>query len=269
MTFHPRRFDSLSWPNAEHSAKRQGSTLVWPLGACEQHGPHLPLATDKIFSQKILEASLDGLAEELPIWFLPANAFGFSPEHASFPGTISLSANLLIDLVLEVGRQVSLMGFDRFLLFNAHGGQIGLLQAAARELRLRHPNTAVLPCFLWSGVQSLKELIPEAAQEGDLHAGFAETSLMLSLAPELIGKERINDGDHHSEDADLKPPDGWSLEGAAPFAWLTKDLSESGIIGDCRQANIDSGKALEKALTQHWTALLTNLMSSNWPLSTE
>ena len=265
MTSHPRRFDYLSWPKAEEAAKRDGSTLVWPLGACEQHGPHLPLATDNLFAEKILTKVLDRLAEDLPVWMLPSQLLGFSPEHTSFPGTFSLSAQLLMNLVMEIGQQVSILGFRRLLLFNAHGGQIGLLQAAARQLKVKCPSMAVLPCFLWSGVSSLKELLPIQEQEVGLHAGLGETSLMLALAPELVGLERPCDGEHFSSDCLATPPKGWSLEGAAPWAWLTKDLSASGVIGDSKDSTQSLGKEIEQALVNHWIELFTNLLLSNWP----
>ena len=160
MTSQLRRFDYLTWPKAKEAANSDGSTLVWPLGACEQHGPHLPLATDSLFAERILKIVLDRLPETKPIWMLPSQLLGFSPEHESFPGTISLSAKIILELILEVGLQTESMGFHRLILFNAHGGQIGLLQAAARQLRAQCSTMAVLPCFLWSGVSTLKDLIP-------------------------------------------------------------------------------------------------------------
>ncbi len=265
MTSQLRRFDYFSWPKALEAAKSDGSTLVWPFGACEQHGPHLPLATDNLFAEKILTTVLERLSADLPIWMLPSQLLGFSPEHVSFPGTFSLSANLLLDLVLEVGQQASSIGFNRLLLFNAHGGQIGLLQAAARQLRLQCPSMAVLPCFLWKGVPSLNDLLPPEEREVGLHAGLAETSLMLALAPDLVGSDRPCDGEHASEKSLATPPSGWSLEGAAPWAWLTKDLSDSGVIGDSRASSKSLGNELEKALIEHWVNLLTNLMESKWP----
>ena len=130
--------------------QQPGATVVWPFGACEQHGPQLPLATDALFAERILDAVLLGLDPLLPIWRLPVQAIGFSPEHASFPGTLSLPADLLIALVDRVGEQLADQGVRRLVLFNAHGGQIALLQVAARQLRVRCPQMAVLPCFLWS-----------------------------------------------------------------------------------------------------------------------
>nr|WP_320675463.1 creatininase family protein [Prochlorococcus sp. MIT 1341] len=263
-----RRFEDFHWTVVSDEAGRQGSTLVWPFGACEQHGPQLPLSTDTVFAESILSDVLQRLPEDCPIWRLNTQSLGFSPEHQSFPGTISLSGGLLFQLVLEVGSQLAEMGFQRLVLFNAHGGQIGLLQAVARQLRVQAPALAVLPCFLWHGVESLADLIPPEEEEGGLHAGLAETSLMLSIAPGLVGSQRPVDGICSSENK-MKicpPPPGWSLEGPAPSAWLTRELSDSGVLGDSRKAGTGLGEEIKKALVEHWVNLFTSLMCSDWPL---
>ena len=260
-----RRFDALTWPDARQAMQRPGATVIWPFGACEQHGPQLPLATDALFAERILDRVLEGLPEEMPIWALPIQAIGLSPEHRGFPGTLSLSAELLIRLVKEVGKQLADQGVQRLVLFNAHGGQIGLLQTAARELAVETPAMAVLPCFLWSGVSGLKSLVPADELAHGLHAGLAETSLMLALEPSLVGEERPLDGDHVSDMAAATPPEGWSLEGSAPLAWFTADLSRSGVVGDSRGADTRLGSQLETALVAHWHRLFTSLMASSWP----
>jgi creatinine amidohydrolase len=259
-----RRFDQLAWPEAEKAAKQAGATVVWPFGACEQHGPQLPLATDALFADRILNSVLEHLDGEWPIWRLPLQSIGFSPEHQPFPGTLSLSAELMLQLVDQVGGQLAAMGVERLVLLNAHGGQIGLLQVAARQLRLRCPSMGVLPCFIWSGVDGLSSLLPPEELAHGLHAGQAETSLMLHMAPELVGPSRPVDGAHGPRSA-LAPPDGWSLEGAAPSAWLTSDLSQSGVIGDARLASAELGLELEQALILHWTQRFKSLLSSDWP----
>ena len=259
-----RCFDQLAWPEADLAAKQPGATIVWPFGACEQHGPQLPLATDALFADRILNSVFEHLEAALPIWRLPVQSIGFSPEHQSFPGTLSISAELMLQLVDQVGGQLASMGVKRLVLFNAHGGQIGLLQVAARQLRLRCPSMAVLPCFIWSGVDGLQSLLPPAELAHGLHAGQAETSLMLHLAPELVGPSRPVDG-AHGPGSTHAPPDGWSLEGAAPCAWLTSDLSETGVIGDARLASIELGSHLEQALISHWTQCFKSLLCSDWP----
>ena len=242
-----RRFDALTWPAAQQAMRRPGATVIWPFGACEQHGPQLPLSTDALFAERILDAVLRGLGPDDPVWRLPVQAIGFSPEHQAFPGTLTLTADLLLELVDQVGGQLAAIGARRLLLFNAHGGQIGLLQVAARQLRARCPSMAVLPCFLWSGVPGLASLLPEQELESGLHAGQAETSLMLQLEPQLVGPERPVDGAHGSGSS-ISPPPGWSLEGAAPCAWLAEDLSNSGVIGDTRNASTSLGASLEQLL---------------------
>ena len=259
-----RCFDQLAWPEADQAAKQPGATIVWPFGACEQHGPQLPLATDALFADRILNSVFEHLEAALPIWRLPVQSIGFSPEHQLFPGTLSLSAELMLQLVEQVGAQLESMGVKRLVLFNAHGGQIGLLQVAARQLRLRCPSMAVLPCFIWSGVDGLQSLLPPAELANGLHAGQAETSLMLHLAPELVGPSRPVDG-AHGPGSTHAPPDGWSLEGAAPCAWLTSDLSETGVIGDARLASTELGSQLEQALISHWTQRFKSLLCSDWP----
>ncbi|QNJ26730.1 creatinine amidohydrolase [Synechococcus sp. SYN20] len=243
------------------------STVVWPMGAFEQHGPHLPLATDALFAEQILDTVLSQLAPHAPIWSLPSQSIGFSPEHSGFPGTLSLTSGLLTQLIIEVGTQLCGQGVKRLVLFNAHGGQIGLLQAAARELRVQSPSMAILPCFLWSGVPGLDALIPGDELRGGLHAAQAETSLMLALEPELVGDARPVDGDHRQPSSLATPPPGWSLEGAAPTAWLTTDLSTSGVIGDSRAASAECGEALERCLVSHWLNLFGSLLASEWPPS--
>ena len=254
----------MTWPEASKAASEKGSTLVWPFGACEQHGPHLPLITDTFFAEKILIKTLEGLPREAPIWMLPSQSIGFSPEHQAFPGTLSLSANVLLSLVTDVGQQIASMGFERLVFFNAHGGQIGLLQAVSRQLRIQCPSLAVLPCFLWSGVPGLDDLLPDKEVEEGLHAALAETSLMLHMSKDLVRNDSFLKKTI-SNDEIVSAPKGWSLEGASPCAWLTEDLSSSGIIGDASSSNSKLGADLEKALISHWKSLFASLLDSDWP----
>ncbi len=238
--------------------------MVWPFGACEQHGPHLPLITDIFFAENILLKTLDRLPEKMPIWVMPSQSIGFSPEHQAFPGTLSLSADVLLSLVTDVGKQIASMGFKRLVFFNAHGGQIGLLQAVSRQLRIQCPSLAVLPCFLWSGVPGLDNLLPEKEVEEGLHAALAETSLMLHMAGDLVRNNSYLEKKVNDEEI-ISAPKGWSLEGASPCAWLTEDLSSSGVIGDASASNSQLGAALENALIDHWKSMFASLLASDWP----
>ncbi len=258
----PNKFEYLNWQEIESIAKDRRSTVIWPFGAVEQHGPHLPLATDGIFVDEIIGEVFKLLPSDIPLKKLPTQYIGFSPEHKGFAGTISLSSNLITSMIKEVGGQLAEMGFKRLILINGHGGQISLLNSASRELRSFAPGLSVFPCFLWSGVNGLSELLPKTEIEHGLHASLAETSLMLALKPELVGDERPH------EVIKRQIPEGWSLEGNAPTAWLTDDFSESGVIGDSRGANESLGKNLKELLINHWFKLIINLMQSDWPQKT-
>jgi creatinine amidohydrolase len=257
---HSRHLQQLAWPQVQQLAARPGSTVVWPWGAVEQHGPHLPLGTDGLFAERVLDAVLAALDSALPVVRLPLQSIGFSPEHRGFSGTLSLPPDQLIHQLVAVGHELAAAGFERLVLFNAHGGQIALLQTAARQLRSERPELAVLPCFLWSGPEGIASLIPEPERSGGLHAGLVETSLMLHLAPELVGSERPCDG-HRGGPI----PQGWSLEGEAPLAWLTQDLSTSGVIGDAGGASAALGAQLFGLLVEGWRQRLDALLRSSWP----
>ena len=268
-----RRLETMTWPELRSQAARPGSTVIWPFGAFEQHGPHLPLSTDALFADRITDAVLAQLDPALPIWRLPLQPLGFSPEHQGFAGTLSLPAELLISLVVNVGRQLEQAGFQRLVLLNGHGGQIGLLEVAGRTLRAHHPRLAVLPCFLWRGPEGIGELIPEPERSQGLHAGLAETSLMLHLAPELTGSERPSDGPGTGADswppeatgAASVPPEGWSLEGLAPCCWITGEISASGVIGSAEGASAALGEQLNQRLVEGWRRRLDSLLRSDWP----
>jgi len=253
-----RRLEDLPWPAVEAAARRVGSTVVLPIGAVEQHGPHLPLGTDGCFADSVLDLVLKQLPAELPIWRLPLQSYGFSPEHTGFPGTVSLSAELLLGLLEAVGEAVAAAGFERLVLFNGHGGQIALLQVAARQIRRRWPQLAVLPWFIWSGPPQLLDSIPEPERSQGLHGGRGETSLMMALRPELVGPLP-------AAAMAEEPPSGLSLEGAVPCAWISRELSANGVVGDPSGAHPGEGAALLEGLVAGWLQLFTSLLTSDWP----
>ena len=154
--------------------------------------PISPWRPDALFAERITEAVLWPNSPELPIWSLPTQVIGFLPG-AILPGTLSLTSDLLIAVVVQLGEQLAAMGWRRLVLFNAHGGQIALLQVAARALRQRCPAMAVLPCFLWSGVEGLVDLLPKDELENGLRR-LGGDLLMLHLASELVGEQRPVDG---------------------------------------------------------------------------
>ncbi|HEX4504613.1 MAG TPA: creatininase family protein, partial [Alphaproteobacteria bacterium] len=110
---------------------------ILPVAAVEQHGPHLPLSTDVIINQGVIDAACALLAPDLPVVVLPMQAVGTSHEHLAFPGTLSLDAATLLKLWTAIGEGVARAGIRKLLIFNSHGGQTGLPEIVATDLRAR------------------------------------------------------------------------------------------------------------------------------------
>lgn len=161
-----------TWPEAERHGR--GSVLAVPVGATEQHGPHLPLTTDTEIAEAL--AARLAAAEER-VWVGPALAYGSSGEHSGFPGTVSIGAEAIELALVELGRSAS-ASFESVLLVSTHGGNAAPL-AAATEL-LRGEGRAVRA---WT-----------PSWGGDAHAGRSETSLMLAIAPQRVRLDRAEAG---------------------------------------------------------------------------
>jgi creatinine amidohydrolase len=114
------------------------AVAVLPVAAIEQHGPHLPVSVDTTLVNEVIAACLPHLRADAQVLFLPTQPIGKSNEHARFPGTLTLSAQTLIAVWMELGACVAAAGFKKLLLFNSHGGQISVMDIVARDLRAQH-----------------------------------------------------------------------------------------------------------------------------------
>ncbi|MGM0544089.1 MAG: creatininase family protein [Pseudomonadota bacterium] len=228
---------TLTAPQITEVAKRD-PVAVLVLGAIEQHGTHLPLATDLIIGEGLQTAMLSALAPSLEVVCLPPMAVGASDEHASVPGTLSLPAPVAIATLEAYGDSLARAGIRRWVLINSHGGNKAVMDLAALTLRRRHGMRVVKATYTrlppLEGAMNAEEL-----RKG-LHGGALETAMMLHLAPDLV---QLDDYQAPSTIA----PHGDALvgpEGAAAFAWLAEDLSAQGVAGDARQATADIGERL-------------------------
>ena len=131
------RWDSLRSPQFK-TVDASRAVTVLPLGATYQHGPHLPLSVDTVLVEGVVTAALPHLSAQDPVWVLPTQALGLSTEHQAFEGTLTLSPETVIALWCEIGASVARAGFKKMLMFNAHGGNVGLMDVVARELRAQH-----------------------------------------------------------------------------------------------------------------------------------
>lgn len=217
------------------AALRPGALAILPVGAIEQHGPHLPVGVDSIIGQGLLARALALTPGHLPAYVAPPVLVGKSNEHAEWPGTLTLSARTFAALVRAQIEQLHRLGFHRIAIFNTHGGNSAVLVPLIRELqatlfglRLGMLQSAFRPA------QS-----PQEAAYG-FHAGEWETSLMLALAPVLVRRARaVCHYPAQLDDAGELRPEG----AAITLCWTTRDIAPQGVMGDATIATPSQGEA--------------------------
>jgi len=215
------------------------AVLIQPIGSTEQHGPHLPLLVDSAVGPAVLAGAMERLGDAVPALALPPLYYGKSNEHLDFAGTISLEAGTLLAVLMEVAASLHRAGFRRLVLLNAHGGNRQVVEIAARDIHVRHPEMWVFPIFIW-GTPS--HTGPHEGGGLDLHAGDDETSLMLAIMPEAV----------RTDAAVTEHPPAVLMEGfpdgGIPFAWSSRDLTASGVVGDARAASAAKGRQILESL---------------------
>ncbi|MGB0112708.1 MAG: creatininase family protein, partial [Ilumatobacteraceae bacterium] len=160
------------------------SIFVQPLGAIEQHGPHLPFNTDLLIADHVAAEAVARVGAKLDVWLLPSLAYTKSNEHAWSSGTIWLSATTLLAVLDDIGRCVATTAARKLVFFNGHGGNSALVGVANREIRLAH---GLMTFLAHPGVPPDQGGSSPADELGmGIHGGTDETSIMLHLAPELV-----------------------------------------------------------------------------------
>lgn len=174
----------LRWADADRhvlTSQLPEAVVVVPIGATEQHGPHLPTGTDALIAGGVCEAAARQAAHRSDRMMIitPTIPFGASDHHLPFGGTLSLSPETLLAVVLDLARSVATQGGRRLVLVNGHGGNVGVCHAAAAAVSTRY-DLAVGHLDYWR----LAQPEPETPVPG--HAGEFETSMVLALRPELV-----------------------------------------------------------------------------------
>ena len=225
----------------------QRAVAVLPLGATEQHGPHLPLSVDTTLVEGVIQAALPHLKRTDPVLFLPTQTLGLSTEHTAFAGTLSVAPATLIELWCDIGAGVARAGLKKMVLFNAHGGNVGLMDVVARELRARHG----LLVFGTSWYQlplgeAVMGLFSAEEHRFGAHAGAIETAMMLALSPQDVRMAQAQ----NFPSAAQKKAALFSILGdgrSAKQGWHMQDYNPDGAAGNALAAQADHGQALVQA----------------------
>ncbi len=234
---------------------------IQPIGAVEQHGPHLPLGTDSIVAESVASEAIARFSGSALL--LPTISVALSREHLWAPGTISLSPQTLLSLLDDVGRSLQSARVNRLVFLNGHGGNSAILRVICRELRIQygfmtflaHPQ---LPLDQGGTAQDDTEMGLA------VHAGRAETSVMLYLRPELVVLDRASR--HVPEWLDGFEHIGFGKD--VTFGWSSQDFGDTGVIGDPTLATTDQGKLAFEGAVNRFTEVLSEVSTFAFPPST-
>jgi creatinine amidohydrolase len=237
------------------------SIFVQPLGAVEQHGPHLPFNTDLLIADRVATAAVERVGDELDVWLLPPLAYTKSNEHAWSSGTIWLSATTLLAVLDDIGRCVAMTDARKLVFMNGHGGNSALVGVANREIRLSH---GLMTFLAHPGVPPDQGGESPASELGmGIHGGTEETSLMLHLAPDLVDMstairnvpEQLADNKHVR------------FGGTVGFGWLSNDFGPDGHIGDPTDATAESGAVLFEGAVEAFCEALAEIAEFDLPMT--
>jgi creatinine amidohydrolase len=236
---------------------------VLPVGAVEQHGPHLPMRVDAAINDGIMRHAVARMADNFPALILPTMSIGKSNEHSAFPGTLTLSAETLGRLWYEVCESAHRAGVRKIIFVNSHGGQPQIMEIVCRELRINLGMFAV--SSQWSRFTDLSDLFGADERKHGIHAGEVETSVMQYLHPDLVDMSLAEDFVPLSKvlerQFDMLMPEG----GAVGFGWQVQDINPKGACGNASLADADRGRTTVERAAERLIKLITEV--AEYPLS--
>jgi creatinine amidohydrolase len=238
----------LKWPDID--ALPRQTPVVIPIAALEQHGRHMPLFTDSLLLGEVIRRVTERLKDR--VLFTPLMWLGNSEHHIDFPGTMTAAPRVYLDLLKDMVENFLFHNFTRIVLVNGHGGNIVPGQQVMFEVRQKYrqrKGLALLSTTYWTLGAKPNEVERSLAQSRMGHACEWETSMMLRLAPHLVGDYKAA---KTVVQTDRFEP--------AHRGWITKDRTEPGHIGEARHATAEKGELLFKLFADDVTAFLQRVI---------
>ncbi|HXT37082.1 MAG TPA: creatininase family protein [Chloroflexota bacterium] len=220
---------------AELRALALNALVVLPLGATEQHGPHLPAGTDALIVEHIARASAAEAARRMPVVVAPTVSFGASHHHLPFGATLSFGTETFYRAIRDLVESLISGGFSRIFILNGHGGNEDLSRQVAHDLALAHPVSIATAAYWTIGGSPLAAECARRGANLPGHAGAFETALLLALRPDLVVEPRP----HRDRPADARPADQRpAYQAAVHNSWQAID----GFTDSPDQATAEAGR---------------------------
>ena len=247
----------MSW--RDFAAADMGKVVaVLPVAAIEQHGPHLPVGVDMFINEGYFARAVKRIPGDMPVLILPIQAIGKSNEHIEYPGTLTFSLDTVTRAWTEIGNSVARTGCRKLIFMNSHGGNVPVIDAVARELRVRHRMLAVHAA--WHRLRYPADLFSPQERAHGIHGGEAETSLMLAFRPQTV---RMSEAQNFVSSAIGIEQEFRQLRVTQPigFGWIASDLHPLGTAGDASKATAEKGEACADNAAEAFLDLLRDVLA--------
>ncbi|MEQ8671871.1 MAG: creatininase family protein [Aggregatilineales bacterium] len=229
--------------------------VILPIAATEQHGPHLPLATDRMIAEHFMKQLNERLPESVLV--LPTVQVGCSEHHMDFAGSLTLTHETYMRQLNELLESVAKHGFTNLVIFNSHGGNIAIGQVVLEAFGSRHPNCQIVMMTWWQTASTNLLELSTTGPGGIGHAGEFETSLMLHIAPHLVDRTAImgkqNQPTYFWAEGDML------RKGQATIYRSILAMTPNGVYGDPTSASADKGKAITQIVLAAAEKIITSL----------
>ena len=251
--------EEMTWQEIKKAVKDGKDTAILVAASIEQHGPHLPTGTDTIIGYALGQAVAKKMGNAL---VAPVIRPALSRHHVDFPGTITLRMKTFVKVLEEYCQSLRHHGFKNVVLFVSHGGNSDALNAFIPSIAKKvAPDMRLLVVYpLEKSVKSLQELLAERGitrQRAGVHAGFSETSVMLTLRPDLVAMDKARPG---LIDEEFYQPENIERSKISSFIHGVKSQSENGILGDPTGSSAELGKVIfEKKVSDIVEEIKNNL----------
>lgn len=232
--------------------------VVLPIAAIEQHGAHLPLATDRMIGEHYCQALDKRLKDKVLI--LPTISVGCSEHHTEFPGSLSVQHLTMLQQMTDIANCVIKYGFKNLMVLNSHGGNQAIAGTFLETFGFRNPQCRLVVATWWKIALTQLQKLNESGQGGAGHAGEFETSLMLLIAPELVQKDKIG---KKSNVPTFDWAEGDMLAGGKAGLYRTmKAMTPSGVYGDANYGTKKKGKQISKIVVKALQGMVLDLYNA-------